>query len=197
MGSVRKMSCELGLERNEVRLVPYNPEWKHEFERERAKIIPELKLQKEHLQHIGSTSIIHIKSKPVIDMLLGVDDLKSAVSLYEKGLRKHGYYRLRVQREAEIVFAKFKDEDFQIKTHYIHMVEWDGEKWKDLLHFRDYMNQFPESRREYENIKNSYVELNGCQGISEYTEHKEQFVENICKLRESTAKTSDFHRNNV
>ncbi|MGV7801814.1 GrpB family protein, partial [Mycobacterium kansasii] len=56
----------------EVIVTPYNPDWKNEFEREQNKIRLALKGLDVHIEHIGSTAIKGLGSKPTIDMMAGV-----------------------------------------------------------------------------------------------------------------------------
>ena len=87
-----------------------------------------------------------------------------------------------VERPSEIVFAKFVDDTYQVKTHYIHLVNYDKELWNNLIYFRDYLNSNETVRNEYQNLKWEYVQ-NNASGISEYTNHKEEFVKNIYAKR--------------
>src|SRR5699024_153775 len=91
-------------------------------------------IDEERIERIGSTAIIGIEAKPIIDILLGVDDLTVMTS--DVSHRKIGFYRLRVHRPDEVVFAKFTDETFEIKTHIIHVVTYKRELWNNLLFFR-------------------------------------------------------------
>lgn len=171
----------LGLKRNEVRLVPHNQEWIEEFLRVKKDIVRETRLEPYRIEHIGSTAIRGIEAKPIIDILIGIDNLDYIEDALFKGLKKTGFLRLKVIREAEIVLAKFTDDSFEEKTHFIHLVEYQGRKWTDLIFFRDYMNSNELARKEYEEIKKSFVR-HKQEGINEYTAKKESFVNKICAL---------------
>ncbi|GAB0168701.1 GrpB family protein [Lysinibacillus sp. CTST325] len=172
----------LGLKKNEVKIVPYDNEWKNEFKRVRSEIIEHTNIQFDRIQHIGSTSIDGIKAKPIIDILMGVDDIDNISESFLKEMRKAGFYRLRVERPAEIVFAKFTDDTFEVKTHFVHLVNYQEKKWCDLLFFRDYLNTNEEIKRQYEKLKLNFLNSN-LKGIDEYTTYKEQFVQSIFNKR--------------
>lgn len=172
----------LGLKKNEVKLVPYDNEWKNEFIRVRSVIIEHTNIQCDRIQHIGSTSIEGIQAKPVIDILMGVDNINNISDSFLKAMRKADFYRLRVERPAEIVFAKFTDDAFEIKTHIVHLVNYQEEKWCDLLFFKDYLNENEGVKREYEKLKLNFLNSN-LQGIDEYTSYKEQFVQSVFDKR--------------
>ncbi|MCY1026852.1 GrpB family protein, partial [Mammaliicoccus sciuri] len=65
-----------------------------------------------------------------------------------------------------------------VKTHFIHLVEYQQEIWNNLIFFRGYLNSNEEARKEYLDIKMSYLK-NTSSGIKEYTDFKEDFVKSI------------------
>ena len=169
---------KLGVTKDEVRLVPYDPQWKNEFMRIQTALVDNMPLQPHQIEHIGSTSIEGIQAKPIIDVVVGVESLALLDKEFFKELQKVGFYRLRVERPNEIVCAKFTDASFETKTHFIHIVEIHQEKWRQMLFFRDYLNAHEETKREYESIKHSFFNTD-LQGIQAYTDYKEQFVQSI------------------
>ncbi|WP_107937928.1 GrpB family protein (plasmid) [Ureibacillus chungkukjangi] len=142
---------KLGLKNNEVVIVPFDKEWKDEFNKTKTEIIQNTNLTPTQIEHIGSTSIEGIRAKPIIDILIGVDSLTTLDKAFFKDLQNIGFYRLKVERPNEIVCAKFTDETFEIKTHFIHIVEFEKEKWNQMLFFRDYLNINQDIKEQYEN----------------------------------------------
>ena len=57
-----------------IEVVPYNPAWPSQFETESKLILRALGDNVVSVHHIGSTAIPGIPAKPIIDMLLEVDD---------------------------------------------------------------------------------------------------------------------------
>lgn len=169
---------ELGLDPNEVRIVDYTIEWADEFEKVKQGLIDSTGLADERIEHIGSTAIQGMPAKPVIDILIGIDDLNQTDKDLMKSFGKEGFLRLKVERPGEIVLAKFKDDSFQVKTHFIHLVEYRKELWNNLIFFRHYLNENEEARRQYLNIKEEFLN-NKSEGIIEYTDFKEAFVKKI------------------
>lgn len=172
----------LGLKNNEVRLVEYSPKWKDEFERSKNLILDHTHIPENRIEHIGSTSIIGMLAKPIIDIVIGVDDLKKVDKTLFKELEKAGFFRLKVNRPNEIVLAKFLDESYKVKTHFIHLVEYKKDLWHNLIFFRDYLNSNKEDREKYLDIKKKYVSKSST-GIIDYTNYKENFVKEIYKKR--------------
>ena len=172
----------LGLKNNEVRLVEYSPKWRGEFERSKNLILAHTHIQENRIEHIGSTSIIGMSAKPIIDIVIGVDDLEKVDKTLFKELENAGFFRLKVNRPNEIVLAKFLDESYKVKTHFIHLVEYKKDLWHNLIFFRDYLNSNKEDREKYLDIKKKYVSKSST-GIIDYTNYKENFVKEIYKKR--------------
>ena len=61
-----------------VIIVPYNQDWPRIYEKERKLILGATGGIIRSLEHIGSTSIPGLWSKPIIDIIAGVNNLKSA-----------------------------------------------------------------------------------------------------------------------
>lgn len=175
---------KLGLLRDEVRLVDYGiDEWKKEFLKVKNEILNFTSIKENRIEHIGSTAIKEMPAKPILDLVIGVDDLATIDQSIFQGLKQAGFLRLRVQRPNEIILAKFTDETYQIKTHYVHLVDYDRELWNNLIFFRDYLNADETARNQYKRIKLKFIEeING--GIVEYTDYKEQFVREVYSKRE-------------
>ncbi|AND41456.1 GrpB family protein [Cytobacillus oceanisediminis] len=173
---------KLGLKRNEVRLVPYAAEWHKEFVNVKQSILNSTPIQERQIEHVGSTAIKGMVAKPILDIAIGVDDINNVDRAIFQGLNHLGFLRLRVERPNEIVLAKFTDETFEEKTHYIHLVEYDNELWKNLIFFRDYLISNEAAREQYKSLKIEYLKQNNG-GIKGYTDNKEQFVRNIYEKR--------------
>jgi GrpB-like predicted nucleotidyltransferase (UPF0157 family) len=65
----------LGLARNEVRLVPYDPRWGHCYEAAAAELSTCLGDHIGAVEHIGSTAIPGVDAKPIIDLMAAVRSL--------------------------------------------------------------------------------------------------------------------------
>ena len=175
---MRFNDLKLGLKRDEVKLVPYDVEWKSEFDLVKQEIRNHTNIDGDHIQHIGSTAIVGIMAKPILDIVVGIDDIRNVEKIIITGFKKAGFLRLSVERPSEVVFAKFADNTYEVKTHFVHLVEYDKELWNNLIFFKNYLNLNENVRREYLNLKLDYVQ-NNSSGIGQYTDHKEEFVKRI------------------
>jgi GrpB-like predicted nucleotidyltransferase (UPF0157 family) len=62
----------LGLKHNVNLLADYDPEWAVEFSRESNRIANALGALAKGIEHYGSTAVIGMRAKPIIDILIGV-----------------------------------------------------------------------------------------------------------------------------
>jgi len=165
----------IGLENGVVKLIPYQSEWKKLFEEERdllnsvlADII---------VEHIGSTSIPGIHAKPIIDIMVGVKDIKEGFK-FIKPIEKLGYeYKGEYGIPGRLFFIK---EICQMRTHHIHMVEYCSEFWNTHLFFRNYLIKNKDVARKYEKLK---IELASKfeKDRNAYTEGKADFIREVLK----------------
>lgn len=171
----------LGLDKGEIRLATPTHNWKESFHQEK-------KILQQHIgeyvidsQHFGSTAIDNIKAKPIIDILVGVEDIRQVNSFDKEALKRDGYYHLPgVQIEGKVVFAKFSDLERLTKTHILHVVEYEGDWWKKHLAFRDYLNGHHDVAKQYEDLKTKLVH-DFSEDEKSYTIGKNRFVEEIVR----------------
>jgi GrpB-like predicted nucleotidyltransferase (UPF0157 family) len=138
----------LGLENNVVSLKDYTPLWVDLYREEEERIREAVGHLIVDLQHIGSTAIPGIKAKPILDMMAGVAQLEKAL-LCKVPLAALGYdYIAHAGIANDYVFGKGV-----ARTHYLHVVEYGGNKWTNHLCFRDRLRSDPELARAYGRLK--------------------------------------------
>ncbi|MGE7951357.1 GrpB family protein [Lysinibacillus xylanilyticus] len=52
-----------------------------------------------------------------------------------------------------LILPFFNDETYEEKTHFIHLVEYNKELWKNLIFFRNYLNSNETALRKYNFIR--------------------------------------------
>lgn len=70
-----------------IEVVPYNPDWPHQFTKEAAKIKLALGDNAIEIHHIGSTSVPGLSAKPKIDILAVVKNSKASLEPIQKLIR--------------------------------------------------------------------------------------------------------------
>lgn len=72
---IQKVIVNGNVEHNQtIQLNPYDEKWPALFEREKERILKILKDKALMIEHIGSTSVPGLMAKPIIDILLVVED---------------------------------------------------------------------------------------------------------------------------
>lgn len=168
----------LGVNRGEVVLSEYQEIRADEFNHVKNEILKVVKLDKNAIHHIGSTAIPGLSAKPIIDILIGVEDYMSLPESFFEALKTIDIYRLRVEKDDEIVLAKFEGESFQKHTHFIHIVNKGQQKYTELLKFRDYLRSHSDARMEYQRLKEK-LSTQYADDRPKYTQEKEVFIQSI------------------
>ncbi|WJY27230.1 GrpB family protein [Sporosarcina trichiuri] len=185
----------LGLKRDEVRLESYTSEWEAEFNSVKREIQACTGLDAHHIEHIGSTAIKGMTAKPIVDIMIGIDALQDVDKPLLTKFTGAGFLRLKVERPGEIVLAKFADDICEVKTHFIHLVEYQQDLWHNLLFFRNYLNDNADARQQYLAIKQEYLTTSSS-GIKAYTDFKESFVKEIIAKRMEYAHSEEIESRN-
>ena len=97
----------IGLKRGTVKLCEHEKEWEFEAQNTISRLKQILGNVIKDIQHVGSTSILSIRAKPIIDIAVAVDDFDDILS-FEKELKDAGfYYRPKSQAsiKGQLLFA--------------------------------------------------------------------------------------------
>lgn len=172
------------LVREEVAIVSYDPGWPKRFEAEAAFLRSKLPKQLiKRIEHFGSTAVPGLSAKPVIDILVEVSSLEETKKQIVPILEAEGYeYFWRPVRgnDGPPYYAWFIKRNSEGKrTHHIHMVEADSERWIDL-YFRDYLRKFPAEAKKYAEVKIKLSNQYPNDRIK-YTDGKTNFIVSVTK----------------
>lgn len=98
-----------------VLIVDYDPRWPELFAREAERIRQALGGRALRIEHVGSTSVPGLAAKPIIDLLLVVDD-SAEEDAYAPALTAAGYV-LRIRESNWHEHRMFKGPDTDINLH--------------------------------------------------------------------------------
>src|SRR5215218_3506416 len=133
-----------------IRLVPYDGSWPERFEEERAEL--ELVIGSwtvGGIHHVGSTAVPGMDAKPTIDILVGVQDLDEARACFEPLVELEYLYAPYLPEEMHW----FCKPDPAHRTHHLHLVPVDSQRYRDELAFRDQLRADPELAERYAALK--------------------------------------------
>ncbi len=132
-----------------IEVVPHNPVWPAQFERERSALLASLGNIIDHVHHIGSTAIRGLPAKPVIDIIIEVQSLASLDQATSK-LEMMGY---EAKGEFGIAGRRYFRKGGFYRTHQIHAFRTDDVHVMRHLAFRDYLVAHPSVMEEYGVLK--------------------------------------------
>jgi len=161
---------------NKIEVVPHNPKWREEFEKEEKYVAAGLGKCVVAIHHIGSTSIPGIYAKPVIDMLVEVTDI-DVVDQLAPGMEALGY---EVKGEFGIPGRRYfrKEDAYGFRTHQIHTFATGSPQAVRHLAFRDYLIAHPEDALEYSELKRTLAEQHPYR-MDDYIDGKNAFINEI------------------
>ncbi len=155
----------IGLRRGIVRLEPHDAEWETSAARVIAALRAVLGADAVDVQHVGSTAVRSIPAKPIVDIAVGVRDM-GAVHRHDGALAGQGIFYRKEEHGGQLLYIMGAGE---VRTHFIHIVLWDGPAWRNYIRFRDYLNACPGAARRYAALKRSLAER--------YPEDREAYLE--------------------
>jgi GrpB-like predicted nucleotidyltransferase (UPF0157 family) len=163
----------IGLRSGRVKLAEYNDGWPGMFEEEKGLLESALRdIGVADMQHVGSTSVPGMKSKPVIDIAVGVKRLSDGKRCIEP-LEGIGYeYRGDAGVPGRHFFTKGTGES---RTHHVNVEPVSGGLWKNHILLRDYLRKNPGARREYQELKEG-LEKKYPEERNKYTAEKDSFI---------------------
>jgi GrpB-like predicted nucleotidyltransferase (UPF0157 family) len=158
-----------------------DPRWAFRYSREKKRIEKALDPAFiKAIEHIGSTSVPGLISKPTIDILLEIAENSDKQEFIDIMIR-NGYQLIPKPENPppHMMFVKgYTKKGFRGQAFHIH-VRYPGD-W-DELHFRNYLREHPETAMDYAKLKTELaVEYrNDRDG---YTDAKTKFVQEINRM---------------
>lgn len=153
-----------------VRLVEYDPEWPARFERTRVGLIGALGPTAMRIEHVGSTAVPGMVAKPVIDVLVTVDDVEDEPR-YLPAIVELGY-ELRVRADRHRMFRP------PSREAHVHVCSEGGREAHDYLLLRDRLRRSPEDRAAYARLKRRLA-AEDWPDVNYYAEAKGPLIDEI------------------
>ena len=135
----------MGLKVGMVKLAEYNPSWNEKFEEEKKNLEELFGSVALSIEHIGSIAVEGLSAKPIIDIAVGVKNLNDFELVKEKFM-EDPYSVKEDSTDGEILVRKGNEDN---RTHFIHVMELDSQRYKDTIMFRDYLRHHLNVVRDY------------------------------------------------
>jgi GrpB-like predicted nucleotidyltransferase (UPF0157 family) len=154
-----------------VELVDHDPSWAELFEHERGRLAGIFGEQAVGIEHIGSTSVPGLCSKPIVDVLVGVRELELSEEQVD-AMRGLGYEFLgEYGLPGRLFFRK------EPRTIHVHVVTHGSEHWERQLTFRDALRSDTDERERYAAFKRRLAAEGHPR--EDYTELKTPFIREV------------------
>lgn len=159
-----------------IQINDYNSDWSCWFQQEKSllqRIFGEYLIR---IEHVGSTAIPGLAAKPVIDIMVAVDDLAD-IAYIEPPLVKEGYQRRETGMPGRVFFQKVGHET----SYHLQIMPREGFDERNELLFRDYLKKSPELIEEYGRLKRELAKTMGSDNMG-YTRGKTEFIQHVVDL---------------
>ena len=164
-----------GREPRTVEIVDYTSSWPTRFAADRQRIEDALGATAKGIEHVGSTAVPGLAAKPIVDIMVTVDDPDDENS-YLPALVEAGYV-LRVRKVGHRMF--------RTPSGDVHVHIWragSDDEHRHLL-FRDRLRSNAADRTEYESTKRSLV--GRYRDMNHYAEAKSDVIRSILRKASS------------
>ncbi|GAB77227.1 dephospho-CoA kinase [Austwickia chelonae] len=165
----------------------YKDEWPQQAERVIERLSRILGARAPELEHVGSTSVPGMPGKDVIDIQIGVTDLRSADDPeFVEALARAGFPRVDKIRmdhptgellDPSLWVKRFHGSCDPGRIVHIHVREADSAGWQSALLFRDWLRANPDAADEYVEVKNALSAQSDS--ARAYADAKEPWFEEI------------------
>ncbi|MEK7118358.1 MAG: GrpB family protein [Patescibacteria group bacterium] len=139
----------LGLKKGTVKVLPHQTTWHSNFEKQKEQI---LGLKNKHIcavEHVGSTSVLGMPAKPIVDIIVGVDKYCNKGKLI-KDLACIGFEFRFEPRKYQSLFVKTNSGR---ETHYLKVLRYKGNWWNQYLVFKDVLMNDKKFFERYRKLK--------------------------------------------
>lgn len=156
------------------KVVPPSPEWKRKYAIEAEAITRVLHGLAMTLHHIGSTAIPGISAKPIIDILMEVNDL-DVLDQRSADMERLGYGAM---GEFGIPGRRYfrKNDGSGIRTHQLHAFQTGSSGAVRHVAFRDYMIAHPAAAQAYGVLKETLARQHP-DDFEAYMDGKDAFIQ--------------------
>lgn len=156
-------------------IAQYNPKWNNLYESEAAELKGIFRNDLLGIEHIGSTSVPGLLAKPIIDIMVLVENQEKAEQ-FIRPLHELGYIfdtdlHSKTQFPERHFFRKGKPTNYHLSIAYKNK----GSFWKRQLAFRDYVRSHSEDRDKYASLKQKLIKEDPT-GTEKYIQGKTDLI---------------------
>jgi GrpB-like predicted nucleotidyltransferase (UPF0157 family) len=160
-----------------VVISPYSNAWPELFRTTQAELVRVFAPTAITVEHIGSTSVVGLAAKPVIDVLLGAASLADIEAKIEN-LKNVGYEYVS-KYETQIPMRRYFTKSFATSLRiHLHAVELGSRIWQEHLAFRDALRTDSILRAQYQSLKLALAQQ-FVDNKAAYSAAKDPFIQSV------------------
>lgn len=161
----------------------YQPHWAEDFQAIRAVLWPDIKHLANAMEHVGSTSVVGLAAKPIIDIDIIIEDLSTQADVIAI-LAQHGYkHRGDLGIEGRQAFAHQHD-----IAHNLYVCLQGCAALNNHLRLRDHLRTHSTDCKAYGALKKQLA-VQHAEDIDAYVEGKTDFILSILRQYEVDEQT--------
>lgn len=150
MSNVEQLEAMLGLEPGQISLVPHNSSWCDLAGGELKRIQAACPDSIIETHHIGSSSVPGLMARPVLDLLIGVQEMMQSGETIQPlkliGYRCHGEQGVPGRR----FFTLSREGRYLV---HVHLFRVGSPLWDAALAFRDHLRTNPDSVKAFDELR--------------------------------------------
>lgn len=163
----------------EVIVMPYDKAWKYAFEEIKAEIESAIGDLIIGIEHVGSTSVEGLSSKPCIDIDVIIKDYSVFDTVVNK-LETIGYIHKGDLGIKDREAFKYTDKS-HLQKHHLYVCPQHSKELHRHITFRDFLKNNPEAAKKYGSVKENGARL-FPDNMDKYIEYKSSCIEELYEM---------------
>ena len=172
---------------NKIQVTDYNPDWRIQFASLKEALSKHLFQHIYSIEHIGSTSVVGLAAKPIIDMDIVIENDKRIKAQVIALLQPLGYHHIgnlgisgreAFRRESDLVPLDGSNRIWP--EHHLYLCENGSQGLRNHLALRDFLRTTPDAVAAYGNLKKELA-ARFPNDIDAYVDGKTDFIISILK----------------
>lgn len=168
---------EINLSKRIIEVVDYDADWERLFDVEKIALAQAIGSNAIKIEHIGSTAVIGLAAKPIIDILIEVISLTRLDDVH-KDISALGYT---IKGENGISGRRYFQKGGKQRSHHVHAFQSNDMHLYRHRAFKEYLSAHPKIALEYSSIKKAAVSKSS-NDINVYMKLKNGFIQKQEKL---------------
>lgn len=173
-----------------IHLVEYDPQWPIFFTQEAQQLAKIFGPDLVGIEHFGSTAVPGLPAKPIIDILVGLQDLQLFYA-HAPALAQLGYVNFGSAGVSERLYVRKRNGEYSVN---LAVTTYGNTLWQDNLIIRDYLRAHPDTARLYAQTKADII-AQGHNKLLKYSDLKADFIKNL--LEQARAWAADNKRDST